>query len=87
MKAGQGVVESWEVMMGIIEKMRTLDRNGGKSKGDREEEWEESEKGEWESAASIPSEGLGRGYSTLSMRLGQVRTGDWGMMGRRGRVV
>jgi hypothetical protein len=24
---------------------------------------------------------LGRGYSTLSKRLGQVRTGDWGMSG------
>jgi WD repeat-containing protein 59 len=65
-------------MMSAIEKMRMLDRqNGGKEK-ERLEDWDGGEKGDWESV-NFPGGGLGRGYSTLSKRLGQVRTGDWGM--------
>ena len=80
-KASQGIVESWEVMMSAIEKMRLLDRKAGKEReGERLEDWDGGEKGDWESV-NFPNGGLGRGYSTLSERLGQVRTGDWGMSG------
>ena len=34
----------------------------------------------WE---DIPAGGLGRGYSTLTMRLDKVRTGEWGGTLRR----
>ena len=82
LKASQGIVESWEVMMSAIEKMRMLDRqNGGKEK-ERLEGSNGGEKGEWENV-NFPAGGLGRGYSTLGRRLGQVRTGDWSMSGGR----
>jgi WD repeat-containing protein 59 len=80
-KASDGIVESWEVMMGAIEQMRKLDAmNGSNSGKDMQalDEWDVEEKADWESV-QFPSGGLGRGYSTLSKRIGQVRTGDWGM--------
>ena len=67
--------------MSAIEKMRLLDRQAGKDRErERLEDWDSGEKGDWESI-NLPSGGLGRGYSMLSKRLGQVRTGDWGMSG------
>ncbi|KAG0651709.1 putative RING finger and WD repeat-containing [Hyphodiscus hymeniophilus] len=78
-KAGRGIVESWEVMMSAIEKMRLMDRPRGSSE-ERLEDWDGRENGDWEDV-NVPSGGLGRGYSTLSKRFGQVRTGDWGMSG------
>jgi len=66
--------------MSAIERLRLLDvKNGGREK-DKEilDEWDTGEKEDWE---QFPGGGLGRGnstYSTLSKRLGQVRTGDWG---------
>lgn len=77
-KASQGIVESWEVMMSAIEKMRLMDRK--KAVKERLEDWDGGEKEDWENL-NFPSGGLGRGYSTLSKRIGQVRTGDWGMSG------
>jgi hypothetical protein len=76
--ASVGIVESWEVMMGAIERMRILDTAGT----DREhlDEWDSAEKDEWETS-QFPGGGLGKGYSTLSQRLERVRTGDWGMTG------
>ena len=67
--------------MGAIEQMRILDqKNEAKSRKAKErlDEWDEAEKADWE-GINFPSGGLGRGYSTLSRRLGQVRAGDWGM--------
>ncbi len=75
------MVETWEVMMGAIERIRLLDAKH-ESKGDKEkqalDDWDGEERDHWE-ALHIPSGGLGRGYSTLSKRLGQVRNGDWGI--------
>jgi hypothetical protein len=83
------VVESWEVMMGAIERMRILDSKpssrAGKEK-DREdqalEEWDGEEKADWEVGGGVagfpPAGGLGRGYSTLK-RIGQVRGSEWGL--------
>ena len=67
-------------MMSAIEKMRMLDRQSGGKEKERLEDWDGREKGEWENV-NFPAGGLGRGYSTLSRRLGQVRTGDWSMSG------
>jgi hypothetical protein len=72
-KASDGIVESWEVMMNAMEKKRLM-------KKERLEDSDDGEKGEWESV-NFSSKGFGRGYSTLSKRLGQVRTGEWGMGG------
>lgn len=79
--ASVGVVETWEVMMGAIERMRILDQKNGAKSGkakERLDEWDGAEKADWENI-NFPSGGLERGYSTLNKRLGQVRTGDWGM--------
>jgi hypothetical protein len=75
-KASQGIVESWEVMMSAIEKMRMLDQQMG-NKEERLEDWDSGERGDWD----FLSGGLEKRYSTLSKRLGQVKTGDWGMSG------
>jgi hypothetical protein len=80
-QASTGIVESWEVMMGAIERMRILDAaNASKEHLD---EWDSGEKDEWETS-QFPAGGLGKGYSTLSKRLERVRTGDWGMAGMAG---
>ena len=79
-KASEGIVESWEVMIGEIEKMRLLDRHRSRNE-ERLEDWDGEEKDDWEDVNG-PS-GLGRGYSTLSKRLGQVRSGEWGMSGSK----
>ena len=68
--------------MSEIEKMRKLDRQNGRNEKERLEDWDGGEKGQWDSV-NFPTGGLGRGYSTLSKRLGQVRTGDWGMSGAK----
>lgn len=81
-KASQGVVESWEVMMSAIEKMKKLDRQNSGSEKERLDDWDGAETGEWENV-NFPAGGLGRGYSTLSKRLGQVRTSDWSMSGAK----
>jgi hypothetical protein len=73
-----GIVESWEVMMGAIERMRILDAN--KLAKEQLDDWDSGEKDDWE-ISHFPAAGLGRGYSTLSKRLERVRTGDWGMQG------
>jgi len=81
-KASVGIVESWEVMMNAIERMRVLESRDREKEG--LEDWESGEKDEWGSdMARVPSGGLGRGYSTLSKRLGQVRSGEWGMSSGR----
>ncbi|KAH8811466.1 hypothetical protein F5884DRAFT_672600 [Xylogone sp. PMI_703] len=82
LKASQGVVESWEVMMGAIEMMRILDAKRIMEEKERLTDWEAAEKGEWENLTA-PNGGLGKGYSTLSKRLVQVRSGDWGIPGTR----
>ena len=79
-KASEGIVESWEVMLGAIERMRLLDAKNSSPEKEELEDWDSGEKSDWD-LAHFPSGGLGRGYSTLSKRLGQVRTGDWGMSG------
>lgn len=78
-KASAGVVEGWEVMMDAIERLRNLDKHASKGMKDHQdlEDWDVEVNADWE--AHIPSGGLGRGYSTLSKRLTQVRSGDWGM--------
>jgi hypothetical protein len=88
-KASQGVVESWEVMMGAIERMRILEsKSSPSSRAGKEkekqamgfEEWHGEEKTEWEIAGFPPVSvgGLGRASSTLR-RIGQVRGGEWGL--------
>ena len=72
-----GIVESWDVMMGAIELMRKM--NPQEDDKPTPDEWD-GEKSDWENI-QFPNGGLGRGYSTLSKRIGQVRTGDWGMPG------
>lgn len=78
-KASAGIVESWEVMMGAIERMRMLNISNSISDKERLEDWDSGDKDDWETSSHTPSGGLGRGYSTLSKRLERVRTGDWGM--------
>jgi hypothetical protein len=77
-----GVVESWAVMLGAIEQMRRQHQHGRRRGTD---EWDAGEKGDWESAraesisnVSISNAGLANRYSTLSKRIGQVRSGEWG---------
>ena len=75
-----GVVESWEAMMGAIERMRKQHGTHKHKKSD--EEWDGVEKIEWSNVkmeSNPPASPLGMGYSTLSRRLvGQVRTAEWG---------
>ena len=89
-KAGMGVVESWEAMMGAIERMRKQHATHKHTKSD--EEWDVGEKTEWSNVkteSNPPSSPLGIGYSTLSRRLvGQVRTAEWGSgMRRKGSLL
>jgi hypothetical protein len=82
-KASAGIVESWEVMMGAIERMRMLDAKSGSKAGKEKqalEDWDGEEKAEWENI-NFQAQGLGfgRGYSTLTKRIDRVRTGDWGI--------
>lgn len=80
-KASLGFVESWEVLTSAIERMRLLDKraptafNKGKEPLD---EWDGEGRTDWDNIV-VPAGTLGMGYSTFSKRLGQVRTGDWGM--------
>ncbi|KAF8864519.1 hypothetical protein BDZ45DRAFT_581868 [Acephala macrosclerotiorum] len=86
-KASVGVVESWEVMMGAIERLRALDaKHGSKGKEKQEalEDWHGERRTEWEDI-NFPAAGLGRGYSTLNKTLGGVRTRDWGLAGGKHR--
>lgn len=76
-KAGKGTVESWEVMMGAIERMRKLHGSGKHRKSDSS--WDGPEKGDWEKLmppesplVQPPSPGFGRGYPGIGRRLGQV---------------
>jgi WD repeat-containing protein 59 len=90
MKSGMGVVESWEAMMGAIERMNNQHFTHRHKKSD--EEWDEGEKMEWSSVRmenNPPPSPLGIGYSTLSRRLvGQVRTAEWGSgLRRKGSLV
>ncbi|ELR07094.1 hypothetical protein GMDG_08271 [Pseudogymnoascus destructans 20631-21] len=93
-----GVVESWEVMMGALEKMRKKEARRAKVPLWRlTEEWNEGSdwEGARESRAEVPPAKTPRGtmgqamgyaqqlnFSTLSRRLGQVRARD-GWMGVR----
>jgi hypothetical protein len=88
-KAGLGIVESWEVMMGAIDLMRKLH---GISQRRKHDDWGGSEKDDWEKSgsgvATPPSPGFGKGYSALSRKLGQVRTGEWGSgLRRKGSIL
>jgi len=73
--------------MGTIERLRLLDARGGMVEKENLDDWDGGEKEEWDAPQSqFPGAGLGRGYSTystLSKRLGQVRTGDWGIPGSK----
>jgi len=80
--ASAGIVESWEVMMGTIERMPALDTAG--NIGDDMGDWDGGEKEEWDLAQV--GRGLGRGSSMLSRKLEKVRTGDWGMGGNKKRA-
>ena len=80
-KASDGIVESWEVMMGAIERMRLQDSQSQSRRKDKAgqalEEWDVEEKADWEVASmGLPQGGLGRGYSTLK-RIGQVKGAEW----------
>jgi WD40 repeat protein len=77
-----GVVESWDVM---LEQMRLLDRQSkAKELKEKERLQDYDGKSDWESETLLfPTGGLGKGYSTLSKRIGQVRAGDWGYSGGR----
>jgi len=76
-----GIVESWEIMMGALERMRILDAKISSKSEEKQalEEWVGEEKPDWEinGMGISAGGGLGRGYSTLR-RIGQVRTGEWG---------
>lgn len=79
-KASAGVVESWEVMMGAIERKRILDSKSSSRAGKEKQALEEGdgdEKTDWELAGFPPAVGLGKGYSTLK-RIGQVKGTEWG---------
>jgi WD repeat-containing protein 59 len=75
LSASAGIVESWEVMMGAIEKMRQIDTMDEKDVA-AFDEWDV--KNDWEDI-QFPNGGLGRGYSTLTKRISQVSKGEWGM--------
>ena len=80
--ASIGIVESWEVMMSALERMRMMDAQIITEKEkERLEDWDAGEKEEWDVESTFGGRGggLGRGYSTLSKKLERVRTGDWGM--------
>lgn len=86
-KASKGVVESWEVMMGSIERMRILEikstpgsRAGKEKQREDLEEWDGEAHADWEVSGFPPVTvgGLGRASSTLR-RFGQVRGGEWGL--------
>lgn len=78
-KAGLGIVESWEVMMGAIDLMR---RPHGNSKRRKHDSWGDSDKddnGKPESGVTTPlPPGFEKSHSTLSRRIEQVRSGEWG---------
>ncbi|KAG9241870.1 hypothetical protein BJ878DRAFT_427148 [Calycina marina] len=83
--ATDGIVESWGQMISAIERLRALD---AENKGTESlDDWNAGGKDEWdvgEDLTTMPSNastGFGRGYSTLTQRLGRVRTGDWGING------
>ncbi|KAG9234497.1 hypothetical protein BJ875DRAFT_495779 [Amylocarpus encephaloides] len=81
-KASDCLAESWEFLTSAIDKMRALEVQSTASNQSKEplEEWGGEEKSEWDNIA-VPGRGLGQQYSTLRGRLGQVRSGDWGMSG------
>jgi WD repeat-containing protein 59 len=87
-KAGMGLVESWEAMMGAIEKMRMLHMN---QKGRKSEDSDRDETTDWENvkveSRQPPSPGLAMGYTSLSRQLKQVRTSEWGSGLRRKRSL
>ncbi len=81
-KAEQGVVESWEVMIGAIERMRKAHHHHTKRRDI--EEMDGGDKSDWDSSRSVDMRESGqRAYSTLSKRLGQVRNAEWGSGLRR----
>jgi len=86
-KAEQGVVESWEVMIGALEMMRRAHHSTKKS---RTGNLDGGERSDWDSSKSVDmrsesgqGSSVGKGYSTLSKRLGQVRNAEWGSGLRR----
>jgi hypothetical protein len=78
-RASQGVVESWEVMMGAIEAMRKMHAAAVANGEDGDESSVTAEDWDGDAWASddIPAAGLGRGFSTLTTRMDKVRTGEW----------
>jgi hypothetical protein len=76
-KASDGSVESWEVMLDALERMRLVDTKGSAKESNSVEEWDTGGKSDFQ-VAHLPAKALGKGYTTLSRRIGRVRTGDWG---------
>lgn len=79
-KASEGIVESWEVMLSALERMRLLDVNRVEKEKIELEDWDTEDKSDTQ-VTHHPSKALSKGYSTLSRRLGRVRTGEWGTPG------
>lgn len=82
--AGNGMVESYEVMMDVIEKMRRLHagqqpRHSEESDRDDGTDWESVRTERTDSQSRPPpSPGLPLGYTALSRQLRNVRTAEWG---------
>ncbi|RDW80154.1 hypothetical protein BP6252_04792 [Coleophoma cylindrospora] len=78
-QASDGIVESWEVMMAEIGRQRDSEMLS-------EEHYEEWLKDQWETIGpKDPSDSPGKGYSTLSKRVEQVKKGDLGKSGLKKR--
>ncbi|KAI9744675.1 MAG: hypothetical protein M1818_002204 [Claussenomyces sp. TS43310] len=89
--AGNGIVESWEVMMGALERMRKLHGSGAGTfdslspSDEKELDWEtvRTTPGRARTSTATSSTGVakgpapGVGYSHLSQRLTQVKNADW----------
>lgn len=93
-----GLLESREVVDDFVERMRMLEQEQqqqefdaksvieGDGEGELEEpleEWGGEARSEWDNI-TVPGGALGVGYATLRGRLGQVRTGNWGIDKRKG---
>lgn len=79
-RASDGIVESWEVMLDAIERLKLQDTNNSGKEKEGLEDWDSGEQADWDMAQTLNG-GPGRGYPTLSRRFGQIRSGDWGISG------
>jgi WD repeat-containing protein 59 len=64
-------------MLDALERMRLVDTKGSAKESNSVEEWDTGGKSDFQ-VAHLPAKALGKGYTTLSRRIGRVRTGDWG---------